>query len=349
MWFNKKDLTIHKPIIIDNLHGYVLPHASTKYTGHIMSHTLRFRCRGKVKYIVIIYYPINDNYHHEYYVPYKTLKYFLAPFHAIPLNLANPTSLAKIKLLPIKHNLYVVSADFSHFLPLQKAIQLENCAAHSVMFHHNLHCNKIVDHIDNFKMLKNILHKKYNFQWVGRTRSPGKQAVGYLSFLIRGDKSSRHPNGFFITAYDTEMNTRECLGNLSEWNKHLERDLVKKVLHKARYNSRLTSGKQLNIPVKYYTITYLYKDNSQKFIRGWHSILNGSFFLSDILLENVFNNGKWISPQDTIWPNNNHFKLKETLLKLAKKGGHDNTLSTPSTYYYSEVIHKTLKLKKKTY
>mgnify|MGYP000167659208 CR=1 FL=1 len=48
MWFNKKDLTI-KPIIkIDDLHGYVLPHAGTTYTGQILSHTLRFRPTKKV-------------------------------------------------------------------------------------------------------------------------------------------------------------------------------------------------------------------------------------------------------------------------------------------------------------
>ena len=55
MWFHQKDLIRHTPIILNNLHGYVLPHASTKYTGHIMSHTLRFRPSKKVNYIVQIH------------------------------------------------------------------------------------------------------------------------------------------------------------------------------------------------------------------------------------------------------------------------------------------------------
>ena len=30
LWFNSSNLYKHKPIIIDDLHGYVLPHAGTK-------------------------------------------------------------------------------------------------------------------------------------------------------------------------------------------------------------------------------------------------------------------------------------------------------------------------------
>ena len=32
MWFDSNDLIYKKPIILDDLHGYVLPHAGTKYT-----------------------------------------------------------------------------------------------------------------------------------------------------------------------------------------------------------------------------------------------------------------------------------------------------------------------------
>ena len=60
MWFDKKDLTI-KPIIkVDNLHGYVLPHAGTSYTGEIISHTLRFRPTKKIKRVIILYYPSTE-------------------------------------------------------------------------------------------------------------------------------------------------------------------------------------------------------------------------------------------------------------------------------------------------
>ena len=92
MWFNKKDLTI-KPIInINNLYGYVLPHAGTSYTGQIISHTLRFRPTKTINKIIILYYPASDtpdiniytrdgttlSYYHEYYVPWKSLDYIFS-------------------------------------------------------------------------------------------------------------------------------------------------------------------------------------------------------------------------------------------------------------------------------
>jgi hypothetical protein len=39
-WFNSIHLNIRNQICLDDLHGYVLPHASTAYTGHIIYHTL---------------------------------------------------------------------------------------------------------------------------------------------------------------------------------------------------------------------------------------------------------------------------------------------------------------------
>ena len=97
---------------------------------------------------------------------------------------------------------------------------------------------------------------------MGRTRSPGEQGVGYLSFLIRDtpNLSYKQPNGFFITAYDKNMTPRECLGNTKNWNKKLEEDLLNDVLNKAQTTSRLTGGKFTEIPVTNYSITYLYKD-----------------------------------------------------------------------------------------
>ena len=79
-WFQKSDLLLSEPIILDDLHGYVLPHASTKYTGHILSHTLQFKPNKVIKQIIIIYYPAFDKenitvgsekYYHEYYVPWQ--------------------------------------------------------------------------------------------------------------------------------------------------------------------------------------------------------------------------------------------------------------------------------------
>lgn len=45
MWFSKKDIKQFQlsEILIKGLHGYVLPHAGTTYTGHILAYTLRFK------------------------------------------------------------------------------------------------------------------------------------------------------------------------------------------------------------------------------------------------------------------------------------------------------------------
>ncbi len=42
MWFHHSHIKIQQPLIpIDDLHGYVLPHASTTHSGGVLSHTLR--------------------------------------------------------------------------------------------------------------------------------------------------------------------------------------------------------------------------------------------------------------------------------------------------------------------
>ena len=56
MWFTPNDLIKHKSIIIDDLEGYILPHAGTKYTGPIFSHTLRFKPKNFL--IILLFYII---------------------------------------------------------------------------------------------------------------------------------------------------------------------------------------------------------------------------------------------------------------------------------------------------
>ena len=53
-WFNNKHIVLNNIIKLNNIHGYVLPHASTKYTGHIISHTLQFKPTKSFKKIYII-------------------------------------------------------------------------------------------------------------------------------------------------------------------------------------------------------------------------------------------------------------------------------------------------------
>jgi hypothetical protein len=159
-------------------------------------------------------------------------------------------------------------------------------------------------------------------QWIGRSRSDSDKGVGYLSFLIRSPKIIK-ADGFFVTAFDSDMRTRECLGNVNEWNNVLEQNLIKNVLYKARTKSRLTGGQYLNIPIKYYSVTYLYKERPHnKFIRGYHAIMTSALYLPEVFLENTYENGKWIQSNDKEWNHSgNLFDVSETLNKLNKKGG----------------------------
>ena len=52
MWFNEKHLQTNTQIKINDLYGYVLPHAGTSHTGHIISHTLRFIPNRKISKII---------------------------------------------------------------------------------------------------------------------------------------------------------------------------------------------------------------------------------------------------------------------------------------------------------
>jgi len=357
MWFSSNDIKIYDPIKLSDLRGYVLPHASTKYTGEIISHTLRFRPIHTIRRIYIIYYPATkepdvEGMYHEYYVPWKSLELFYS-CEFIGVNINEEYDIPKVK----KDELIVVSADFSHFLPLQEALKLENKAAHSLMFRElgDTEYNSVIDDKKSFIQLYTWMPHVV-LQWVGRTRSPGMKGVGYLSFLIR-DIPKPHknkPNGMFVTAYDKDMNSRECLGewftHTSPWAKRKENQFVNDVLRKGSQTSRLTAGANKEIPISHYTITYLYNDRSLEFIRGWHGLRKKAFYLSDVFLENTYEDGRWIKQSDKSWSQTYHdFNLRETFLQLQTKSGlrpsgHQRTMKKNDRYhlYTERVIHKSV-------
>ena len=343
MWFHKNDLLFHQSITDKSIRGYVLPHAGTKHTGKIISHTLRFKPSFKFKKVCILYYPVSDKpnvqgkYYHEYYVPMKSMKHFIDNKWNIKkvsfsgINLRDET----IHKLALEDTLIIVSADFSHFLPLQDAITLENKAAHSLMFtqYSQTDYNNIVDHIISFKTLSKLIPSEWYLQWIGRSRSLGNKGVGYLSFFIKQPPIFKAPDGMFVTCYDNKMNTRGYLGKWfthKKWTQSIEDSLVNKVITKGTKYSRLTGGHK-QYPVKFYTITYLYKDN-KKFIRGYHGIKSNSFYLPEVLLEHTYPNGKWIKGTDTEWKDG-RFMIKETLDKLSHKSNNHYQV------YRSEVKH----------
>ena len=369
-WFSPSDIKHKTQFVLKDIHGYVLPHAGTKHTSEILSHTLRFCPKKKFTKVIILYYPVKrehdimikgkkkgkniiHKYHHEYYVVWKTLQHVLKDFWKIVRDVTfigfNVRAMSHIDQLrdlhlDIEDTLYVISADFSHFLPLQEAISLENCAAHSII-HRHFHpsCTRVIDIEDSFKALLHIIPDNWSFRWIGRTRSSGNRGVGYLSFLLVEEfnpESDVLPDGMFITVYSGDMVSRECLGQWynkrTRWSIAHESEFLKEVIDKGNRSSRLTNGRNKS-PISHYMITYLYKDNSSKFIRGWHGIKKKAFYLPDVFLEHTFNNGHWITDKDDEWPQHYKFYMHETLDKLHIKSGRGNGKYKQYELYVSHI------------
>lgn len=418
-WFHSKDLTpsLERPsILVDDIYGYVLPHAGTQYTGDIIQHTLQFRPKNieKIKHVYIYYFPSNvkpditipDNKtvdhriimssisssycHHELYVPFRTILHYFRKWNVntnsirfLPVNVRNiqhkcmsngsitsrnqqdkmnyrkNNTRRRRNLRETIEHFYIISADFSHHKPFHYAIQNENKAAHAIVTN-SLECayDKPVylDEIDDVRTFRvfTTKHPNLSFQWIGRTRSPGENAVGYHSYLIRPlfqpikhDSSPPSIDGIFVTCYDSKMNTRECLGEWFSpddgytWSPQMEKAFIIKVKSKAKIESRLTGGQNKNIPITRCVVTYLFKDKSTtSFIRGWHGIRTNAIYLPDVLLENAKENGTWIKPDDKVWslPENvTGFDITETLEELEQKAGHDAGLTTDVTLYTTRI------------
>ena len=117
-----------------------------------------------------------------------------------------------------------------------------------------------------------------------------------------------------------------------------KRFYIVKVIHLAKKTSRLTNGINKKIPITHYSISYLYRDKYNKFIRGWHGIKHNAFYLPEVLLENVYNNGTWIKYNDKHWPKLNNFNIDETLSKLVDKAGYDKN-KDKIELFYNNIIH----------
>ncbi len=243
---------------------------------------------------------------------------------------------------------FIISADYSHYLPFQEATELENQAAMALCYK-QWDWPGMTNAVDNVATFRHVFDKQLPesaiLKWVGRTRSPGQRGVGYLSFLITNQATPNLPTGLklnnsmgavshrmaglFVTAYDAGFHSRECLGNWfdSGYSLTTENDLIKDVLTKARTTSRLTGGARLDIPVKYYTVTYLHRARDSRFIRGWHGVMaNGAFYLPDVFLENTYESGQWIAATNQEWKKNKlsttvMFDMRPTMVSLSRKAG----------------------------
>ena len=428
-WFHSEDLTpsTERPsIVVDDIYGYVLPHAGTQYTGDIIQHTFQFRPKNieEIKRVYIYYFPANEkpditipdaDVHdtsdetldnrvilssistsecdHELYVPFRTILHYFRKWNVntkgikfVPVNIRKiqnkwfnnegaggrhtnrrlrrrPDKLHHHKKKTRRRHrhaigsFYIISADFSHHKPFDYAIPNENKAAHAIVTD-SLECAydtpPYLDEIDDvrtFRVFK-TKHPNLSFQWIGRTRSPGENAVGYHSFLIRPvfqpmKRDSPSIDGIFVTCYDSKMNARECLGEWFSpvdghtWTPHMEKAFIKKVKGKAQTESRLTGGENKNIPITRCIVTYLFKDTSTtSLIRGWHGIRTNAIYLPDVLLENAKEDGSWITPRDKEWslPEKvTEFNIRETLEELEQKAGHATGLTADNTLYTTRI------------
>ena len=343
MWFNEDDIPTHKLIKDTRLHGYVLPHASTKYCGHIIGHTLRFVPAKKITNVIVLYYPsgtefdVNDRFYHELYVPAMSIQYMIHKVWKLKYKIKYRAinvrdSKADISKYQLSDTIFIISADFTHFLPLQEAINVENCAATSLSFKDfDQPCLKYIDTLKTFMYL-NSYQPLLNFDWIGRTRSAGLKGVGYLTFLIHSPLTNiKTPHGFFVTIYDENMRARECLGKWS-WSKAEEKSLIAVSAELAATTSRLTGGKFLYVPPSWYTITYLYETKDKHIIRGVHGILKEAFYLPTVFLEHVYDNGVWMTDDDKEWPQGVVFDMTQTLEMLKRKSG--STIDTKEFKLY---------------
>ena len=99
----------------------------------------------------------------------------------------------------------------------------------------------------------------------------------------------------------------------------------------------MVGGRNKEIPLTHYSISYLYKDNKNDFIRGWHGIKYNAFYLPEVILENVYDNGKWYKYNDKQWPQIYHFNINETLNKLVNKSGSQKDIKYD--IYYNDIYH----------
>jgi hypothetical protein len=218
----------------------------------------------------------------------------------------------------------------------------------------------VVDDAHSFKYLFKYMNPKYTLHWIGRERSFGQDddAVGYLSFLIQDQHIPTNSNiidGIFVTCYDANLVARECLGNFyndnekeNKYSTKSENALRDKVIRLGKETSRLTDGLNKKSPILYYTVSYLYRVIGRTpFIRGFHTIKSDATYLSDVFLENTFNNGKWIDfDKDKTWPKDYDFVLDETIEHLTVKAGTKSYPKSPLKYYKTFVKNVIIKAAK---
>ena len=345
-WFSPRDLPLHprRRTTVDGMRGISLPHAGTRHCGHVLAHALRFVPPAMPTRIVVVYQPVSPtpnvlkehtrNAHRGFPLPAEHAYHeALVPVYAmctlwpevrgaswafVNVNAREP---------PPPHDeadteegaFVVVSCDWSHHLPMNEAMPLEDRAVVALQ-HGKLDsaaARAAMDSVGAFKVAQQIRPNPGPFvwQWVGRSRSGGERGVGYLAFLLRRT-DVEGASKYFVSAYDEEFRLRECLGTSGTSGKNPTqaelRDLMRRVARsgsraRPRLNRDLGPGR-----VPYLTVTAMYDDEpapgagaavvENEFIRGWHSVSAcGATYVASVFLKHVFEGGGWIHADATKW------------------------------------------------
>ena len=356
MWFNRNDLMRRPRIPTDGMCGISIPHAGTAHCGAALSHALRFVPTKMPSEVTLVYEPATDapdaveerppevhvptkHAYHEVIVPLRAMLWLWPEMTVAKWSFVNARA-RKSRGAAHRHSFTIVSCDWSHKLPLQQAVYLENRAVKSLLFD-NLHSDAARVAIDSpgaFQQTPVGAH----WEWIGRSFSSGANPVGFMSLILRKRRPVQRAYGYFVTAYDDAYRARECLGEMGNPSVATLRELTQRVIRLASQQAPRLDRSLEASPVRHVLVTELHHTSpGERFVRGLHSASAcGATYISTVFLEHVMENGTWIAPTQTRWTGTRGpWSFGPTLRRLAKKGGHR---CGHVTLYRSRVVPMTI-------
>lgn len=353
MWFDPAHLSRKPRIPTEGMCGISIPHAGTAHCGGCLSHALRFVPTKMPARLVLVYEPASatpdalDERPSEVRVPAKHAYHeLIVPLRAIlwlwPETIAAKWLFVNARTQTVRGrpSFMIVSCDWSHGLPLQQAVYLENRAVKSLLFG-NLHSDAARTAIDSPRAFQQT-PKGTHWEWIGRGFSKGTRPVGYMSLLLRKRRPIQRAYGYFVTAYDDAYRARECLGEIGNPSTAALEALVERVVRLASRAAPRLDHSLGAAPVRHLLVTELHHTHpGERFVRGLHSASAcGATYISNVFLEHVMQNGVWVGPTQTRWTGGRGpWSFRPTLRRLAKKGG--RRCEYP-TLYRSRVVPITL-------
>jgi hypothetical protein len=260
--------------------------------------------------------PVKHAYH-ELIVPLRAILWLWPETIAAKWSFVN----ARTHTVRDRPSFTVVSCDWSHGLPLQEAIYLENRAVMSLLFG-NLLFDAARVAIDSPRALQQAPGGTH-WEWTGRSFSSGTRPVGYMSLILRKRRPIQKAYGYFVTAYDDAYRARECLGETGNPSAAALEALVERVIRLGSQSAPRLDRSLDTAPVRHVLVTELHRTvPGERFVRGLHSASAcGAIYISSVFLEHVMENGVWVGPTQTRWAGaRGPWSFRPTLRQLARKG-----------------------------